>query len=101
MPTKGNPAAAFVPDAFTPGNNSTLSKPKAQPQICQTCRWFEPEPRKGTADDLGECRQSTPTSSDGWPKVYPNDWCGSWASMHFDPVGRLTRRLDHKIRETE
>lgn len=48
---------------------------------CSECRWFEPEPRKSTADDLGECRHTTPSSSDGWPKVYPTDWCANWTDM--------------------
>ena len=90
MPTKGNPAATTIPDAFTPKNTPALSK--ALTQICQTCRWFEPNPRKSTADDLGQCRQNLPTSSDGWPKTYPNDWCGSWGSMDFELTGRVNQR---------
>jgi len=48
---------------------------------CATCRWFEPEPRKSTADNLGECRIKWPSASDGWPKVNPDDWCGDWNDM--------------------
>lgn len=38
--------------------------------VCSTCRFFVPK-----ENDKGRCRRHAPTM-DGYPVVYPNDWCG-------------------------
>lgn len=37
---------------------------------CSTCRFFVPKDA-----DKGRCRRHAPTM-DGYPVVYPHDWCG-------------------------
>lgn len=37
---------------------------------CQTCRFFVPKD-----ESKGRCRRRAPTM-DGFPVVYPSDWCG-------------------------
>jgi len=50
---------------------------RSENMICSTCMWFNP---KGL---LGRCRRRAPTMN-GYPVVYPSDWCG-----------------DHKLDETK
>lgn len=38
---------------------------------CRTCMWFVVK----APGPLGRCRRRAPTL-DGWPVVYPMDWCG-------------------------
>jgi hypothetical protein len=50
---------------------------RADRMKCQTCMWFSPKGK------LGRCRRHAPTMN-GYPVVYPTDWCG-----------------DHKLDETK
>lgn len=43
---------------------------------CQTCMWFvEKKGVDNPAVKLGRCRRHSP-SMNGYPVVFPNDWCG-------------------------
>lgn len=44
---------------------------RSQGMRCQTCMWYAP---KGSGV-IGRCRRHAPTMN-GYPVVYPNDWCG-------------------------
>jgi hypothetical protein len=42
--------------------------------VCGTCMWFVAK-FKGKVFP-GRCRRHSPKQGDGWPAVYPTDWCG-------------------------
>lgn len=47
--------------------------------VCSTCRFFvEKEPIKNSKDhkDVGRCRRHAPIVGEGYPVVFPTDWCG-------------------------
>ena len=47
--------------------------------VCRTCRFFvEKEPIKSSKDhkDVGRCRRHAPIVGEGYPVVFPTDWCG-------------------------
>ena len=47
--------------------------------VCSTCRFFvEKEPIKSSKDhkDVGRCRRHAPIVGEGYPVVFPTDWCG-------------------------
>lgn len=41
---------------------------------CKTCMWFVL--KEGIREGLGRCRKHAPTTN-GYPAVYVDDWCGS------------------------
>jgi hypothetical protein len=46
--------------------------------VCRTCMFFNPSrPVSGFKPEelIGRCRRHAPTSN-GYPPVYPNEWCG-------------------------
>jgi len=58
-------------------------KRRSQAMRCRTCMFFVPKmsSRKREEDEpvayrTGRCRKCAPTLN-GWPVVYPSDWCGS------------------------
>jgi len=69
-------------------------KHRSKGMKCATCMWYvqkgQPEPPADTAivhttapTVIGRCRRHAPTMN-GYPAVFPNDWCG-----------------DHKVDETK
>ncbi len=51
---------------------------------CATCMWFAPKmiappldplQQRDVASPVGRCRRHAPTMN-GYPVVYPDDWCG-------------------------
>lgn len=50
---------------------------------CKSCMWYVRKEAPQGLDELGRCRKRSPTM-DGFPAVFPTDWCG-----------------DHKLDETK
>lgn len=44
---------------------------------CATCRLYVPK-----GDKIGRCRRNAPVVGEGWPAVYPSDWCGEHKIDH-------------------
>lgn len=44
---------------------------RAEFMRCVTCMWYVPK----DPDTIGRCRKKAPTL-DGYPAVFPTDWCG-------------------------
>ncbi len=47
--------------------------------VCGTCRFYvEKEPIKSFKDtkETGRCRRNAPIVGEGYPVVFPTDWCG-------------------------
>jgi hypothetical protein len=58
---------------------------------CTTCHWFVSHRDDDSAVDPGDCRRHAPTS-EGWPTVSANDYCGDWQT-DYSP---LLRRPSHE-----
>lgn len=43
---------------------------RAETMRCFSCMWYAPK-----GEDIGRCRRYAP-SMNGYPVVYPIDWCG-------------------------
>lgn len=56
---------------------------------CLSCRFYSPKTR-----EIGRCRRNAPTM-DGFPVVYPIDWCGN------HKVGTNPTKLDFYRRTVE
>ena len=41
--------------------------------MCDTCMYFS---GLKPGSPVGRCRRHAPSVSEGWPAVYPEDWCG-------------------------
>lgn len=50
-------------------------KHRAAGMRCGSCMWFAGKERKDGTVKLGRCRRHAP-SMNGYPVVYPADWCG-------------------------
>jgi hypothetical protein len=45
--------------------------------LCSTCRFYVvKEAEKKNAKEVGRCRRHAPVVGEGYPVVFPNDWCG-------------------------
>jgi len=42
---------------------------------CSTCMWYVAKKNEKGETKLGRCRRHAPTMN-GYPVVFPNDWCG-------------------------
>lgn len=48
---------------------------------CQTCQWYVekvPLDNNRTYTIIGRCRKNAPIVGEGYPAVFPNDWCGAY-----------------------
>lgn len=50
-------------------------KHRSEMMTCETCMWFVPKVDENDEYLLGRCRRQCPTM-DGYPVVFPTDWCG-------------------------
>lgn len=50
---------------------------------CDTCRYYVPK-----TDTIGRCRRHSPVVGEGWPAVYPSDWCGDHKMDHQKIEGK-------------
>ena len=62
--------------------------------ICLTCAYFRP----GQPADRGHCqRRSIDASTQRWPSVYPDEWCGE----HSEFAEYLEARFQQRLRQIE
>lgn len=59
-------------------SNEDNWKHRSEKMKCSTCMYYNPKkPKSPNADDyVGRCRRNAPTMN-GWPVMFPTDWCGS------------------------
>lgn len=66
-------AKAQVPHIDLPADYDPW-KHRSVKMRCETCMWYA-EKNSSADSTIGRCRRHAPTMN-GYPVVYPHDWCG-------------------------
>ena len=50
-------------------------------RACKTCKFYEekvPAKQDRNYTMIGRCKRNAPQAGEGFPMVYPTDWCGQY-----------------------